>query len=317
MIWRIQTAGSDANFSTAWSSDGRKFAVACQDGSVTVWDTRSSKTLALFRCGKQHPDYHSLTGGGRGHFINTYYPTRASAASTYTARVMTRPASAAVGGITTSPGSRLEGSIVSRYLAERSPYSASYNDLLNRTESERRSTPNLESIVARNRNRWESSERSPAVPPPADPAERRSDSESWVNASTGRDREQVPSGSINVAGLQDRPRQNSSEPGPNTMLPYYPSSQFYPSLPDRELLPLPPREVVMSWPDRHRTSIVIGDPGRGRGSWMEQRAEGPASVPGLSTEERNPARVLKFSPTSGSRDVLVFTEVRCPHTMLF
>ncbi|KAG9006836.1 hypothetical protein FRB94_000341 [Tulasnella sp. JGI-2019a] len=45
-------AGSDANFSTAWSSDGRKFAVACQDGQVTVWDTRSSKPLSIFRCGR-------------------------------------------------------------------------------------------------------------------------------------------------------------------------------------------------------------------------------------------------------------------------
>ncbi|KAG8965069.1 Vacuolar ATP synthase subunit C [Tulasnella sp. 425] len=92
------------------------------------------------------------------------------------------------------------------------------------------------------------------------------------------------------------------------MLPYYPSSQFYSSIPDREFLPLPPREIVMSWPERHRTSIMHGDPGRGMGSWMEQRVDGPASTSGLSMEERNPARVLKFSPASGTRDVLVFTE---------
>lgn len=38
-----RVAGTDANFSSAWSADGRKFAVACQDGQVTVWDVRSSK----------------------------------------------------------------------------------------------------------------------------------------------------------------------------------------------------------------------------------------------------------------------------------
>ncbi|KAG8846351.1 hypothetical protein FRB96_002021 [Tulasnella sp. 330] len=56
-IQKISTysAGSDAHFSTAWSSDGRKFAVACQDGQVTVWDTRSSKPLSIFRCGKPNP----------------------------------------------------------------------------------------------------------------------------------------------------------------------------------------------------------------------------------------------------------------------
>lgn len=299
-------AGSDANFSTAWSSDGRKFAVACQDGSVTVWDTRSSKTLALFRCGKQHPDYHSLTGGGRGHFINAYYPPARGSATTYTTRLMTRPASAAVAGITASPGSRLDGSIVSRYLAERSPYPASYNDLLNRTEPDRRGSPNLESIAARNRNRWEGSERSSAAPPRPDSTDRRPDGESWAHVPTLR---HIPSGAANNADLQEGARQNASEPPSNsTMLPYYPSSQFYSSIPDREFLPLPPREIVMSWPERHRTSIMHGDPGRGMGSWMEQRVDGPASTPGLSMEERNPARVLKFSPASGTRDVLVFTE---------
>lgn len=30
----------DAGFSTSWSADGRKFAVASQDGQVTVWDHR-------------------------------------------------------------------------------------------------------------------------------------------------------------------------------------------------------------------------------------------------------------------------------------
>ncbi|WVQ98832.1 hypothetical protein IAU59_005963 [Kwoniella sp. CBS 9459] len=44
----VYEAASDAGFSTAWSKDGRKFAVASQDGQVTVWDHRSSKPLAIF-----------------------------------------------------------------------------------------------------------------------------------------------------------------------------------------------------------------------------------------------------------------------------
>ncbi|WVQ71758.1 hypothetical protein IAR50_001299 [Cryptococcus sp. DSM 104548] len=42
------TAATDAGFSSAWSKDGRKFAVASQDGQVTVWDHRSSRPLAIF-----------------------------------------------------------------------------------------------------------------------------------------------------------------------------------------------------------------------------------------------------------------------------
>ncbi|CDS01025.1 uncharacterized protein SPSC_01063 [Sporisorium scitamineum] len=40
------TASSDACFSTTWTPDGSKFAVASQDGVVSVWDVRSSKKLA-------------------------------------------------------------------------------------------------------------------------------------------------------------------------------------------------------------------------------------------------------------------------------
>ncbi|SPO31308.1 uncharacterized protein UTRI_05881_B [Ustilago trichophora] len=40
------TASSDACFSTTWSPDGSKFAVASQDGVVSVWDVRSSRRLA-------------------------------------------------------------------------------------------------------------------------------------------------------------------------------------------------------------------------------------------------------------------------------
>ncbi|PWN21823.1 hypothetical protein BCV69DRAFT_281745 [Microstroma glucosiphilum] len=40
------SASSDASFSTSWHPDGTKFAVASQDGVVSVWDVRSSKKLA-------------------------------------------------------------------------------------------------------------------------------------------------------------------------------------------------------------------------------------------------------------------------------
>lgn len=40
------TASSDACFGTTWSPDGSKFAVASQDGVVSVWDVRSSRRLA-------------------------------------------------------------------------------------------------------------------------------------------------------------------------------------------------------------------------------------------------------------------------------
>ncbi|OXG21572.1 hypothetical protein C366_01253 [Cryptococcus neoformans Tu401-1] len=45
----VYNAATDAGFSSAWSKDGRKFAVASQDGQVTVWDHRSSRPLAIFQ----------------------------------------------------------------------------------------------------------------------------------------------------------------------------------------------------------------------------------------------------------------------------
>lgn len=54
------SAATDSGFSTSWSSDGRKFAVASQDGQVTVWDHRSSKPLAIFHTSS------SESIGGRG-----------------------------------------------------------------------------------------------------------------------------------------------------------------------------------------------------------------------------------------------------------
>lgn len=48
---RIATyrATSDASFSTSWHPDGTKFAVASQDGVVSVWDVRSQAKLAELR----------------------------------------------------------------------------------------------------------------------------------------------------------------------------------------------------------------------------------------------------------------------------
>lgn len=39
---------NDASFSTAWSPDGLKYAVASQSGCVKVWDVRSSKPMAEY-----------------------------------------------------------------------------------------------------------------------------------------------------------------------------------------------------------------------------------------------------------------------------
>ncbi|KAG2131376.1 WD40-repeat-containing domain protein [Suillus clintonianus] len=36
-----------ASFSTAWSADGLKFAVACQEGVIAIWDVRSTKPLKV------------------------------------------------------------------------------------------------------------------------------------------------------------------------------------------------------------------------------------------------------------------------------
>lgn len=47
-ITKHDSAFNDACFSTAWSSDGRRYAVASQDGTVKVWDVRSSKPYETF-----------------------------------------------------------------------------------------------------------------------------------------------------------------------------------------------------------------------------------------------------------------------------
>lgn len=42
-----------ASFSTAWSADGLKFAVACQEGVVAIWDVRSTKPLKVLHTGRE------------------------------------------------------------------------------------------------------------------------------------------------------------------------------------------------------------------------------------------------------------------------
>jgi hypothetical protein len=49
-----------ASFSTAFSSDGMKFAVASQAGVLAVWDVRSSKPMKVFQTDK----WRSVLGDG-------------------------------------------------------------------------------------------------------------------------------------------------------------------------------------------------------------------------------------------------------------
>ncbi|GMK59394.1 hypothetical protein CspeluHIS016_0704090, partial [Cutaneotrichosporon spelunceum] len=53
----VYNAATDSGFSTSWSRDGRRFAVASQDGQVTVWDHRSSRPLAIFHTQPQGSRY--------------------------------------------------------------------------------------------------------------------------------------------------------------------------------------------------------------------------------------------------------------------
>ncbi|KAI0833580.1 WD40-repeat-containing domain protein [Trametes gibbosa] len=57
-----------ASFSTAFSADGSKFAVASQEGVVVVWDVRSTKPLKVFRTDKTRASYPArmATGAGSG-----------------------------------------------------------------------------------------------------------------------------------------------------------------------------------------------------------------------------------------------------------
>lgn len=76
------------SLSTAWSADGLKFAVACQEGVVAIWDVRNTKPMKVLhtnyaRDGKDSfPDSGSTSsprnvkfggvGGQAGHEIMTY-----------------------------------------------------------------------------------------------------------------------------------------------------------------------------------------------------------------------------------------------------
>lgn len=51
-----------ASFSTAFSRNGSKFAVACQDGMVVVWDVRSSKPLKVIETNKSRGRAESCSG---------------------------------------------------------------------------------------------------------------------------------------------------------------------------------------------------------------------------------------------------------------
>lgn len=59
------TASSDASFSTTWSPDGMQFAVASQDGIVSVWDVRSSKKIATL----QTTQFSDLYGAGAARVV--------------------------------------------------------------------------------------------------------------------------------------------------------------------------------------------------------------------------------------------------------
>lgn len=61
------TSSLAASFSTAFSSNGTKFAVASQEGSVVVWDVRSSQPLKIFQTDKTRmPAGRSMNGGASG-----------------------------------------------------------------------------------------------------------------------------------------------------------------------------------------------------------------------------------------------------------
>jgi WD40 repeat protein len=63
------SAATDWCFSTSWSKDGRKFAVASQDGQVTIWDHRSSRPLAIFYS-RPSKDTHQDDGGLASHHLH-------------------------------------------------------------------------------------------------------------------------------------------------------------------------------------------------------------------------------------------------------
>ena len=55
-----------ASFSTAFSGDGSKFAVASQEGLVAVWDVRSTKPLKVFETDKSRTPRREGNGEASG-----------------------------------------------------------------------------------------------------------------------------------------------------------------------------------------------------------------------------------------------------------
>ena len=68
------------SLSTAWSADGLKFAVACQEGVVAIWDVRNTKPMKVLytnyasygRASSPQNVKFSGVGGQAGHEIMTY-----------------------------------------------------------------------------------------------------------------------------------------------------------------------------------------------------------------------------------------------------
>jgi WD40 repeat protein len=58
------TSSPVASFSTAFSTNGTKFAVASQEGSVVIWDVRSSKPLKIYHTDQTRASVSKTDGNG-------------------------------------------------------------------------------------------------------------------------------------------------------------------------------------------------------------------------------------------------------------
>ncbi|KAI0081001.1 hypothetical protein K474DRAFT_1657182 [Panus rudis PR-1116 ss-1] len=63
-IYASTTTPTVASFSTAFSSNGSKFAVASQEGVVVVWDVRSTKPLKVIQTDKNRDNQRMRAGNG-------------------------------------------------------------------------------------------------------------------------------------------------------------------------------------------------------------------------------------------------------------
>ncbi|KAG8898450.1 hypothetical protein FRB99_007431 [Tulasnella sp. 403] len=298
------TSGEDANFSTAWSSDGRRFAVACQDGSVSVWDTRSSHPLAIFRSGMQPPNQSSSTGGGRllgmsirvanrGPPRSGYFPpSRTTETSTSAADLARQARLQELVGL--YERERAASGYEYRYSASTAGYPAmsfrAYpEDDWSRTGTTLESRAAEEQLYALARSSQDRSRISALEERLL--AQRRRNTGTPTTISY-HDLANYPTGSSRTPDGRDNDRSSPLVVPPGA-------------------LTLPPPDVVQSWPERHPTVISYGEPGRGKGSWTEivegtAHADEPRRAAMSGT--RNAARVLKFSPVADSRELLVFTE---------